>query len=122
MSTSPHTIGAEQTLAEAAEVMRTHGIRHLPVLQGRQLVGVVSDRDLKIVEAFPDVKRDEVPVSEAIAQEAYAVAPDTAIVDVVDHMADHRYGSAVVVDGNDVVGIFTTIDALRALSDVLHGR
>jgi len=119
MSGSPHTIGASQPVKSASELMHEHGIRHLPVLEGGQLVGVISDRDVKIVESFPDVSVEETPISEAVGLEAYTVAPDTPLIDVARHMADHKIGSAVVMEGNKVVGIFTTVDACRALVDAL---
>ena len=114
MTKSPHTIGASQPIGHASELMKKHGVRHLPVLEGGQLVGVISDRDVKIVESFRDVSEDETPCSEAVGLEAYTVAPDALLVDVAAHMAEHKFGSAVVIDGNEVVGIFTTVDACRA--------
>jgi len=122
MSTSPITIGAAQSMAAASQLMKDHAIRHLPVLRGGQLVGVVSDRDVKIVEALPDVDPESVSVDEAIGQEAYSVSPDDDLGQVARHMHNHKYGSAVVMEGKKVVGIFTTIDALGALADALGAK
>ncbi|NOY89629.1 MAG: CBS domain-containing protein [Deltaproteobacteria bacterium] len=122
MSESPITIGSKQSMASAAKLMKEHSIRHLPVLRGGQLVGVVSDRDVKIVESFADVDPETVSVDEAVSQEAYAVAPSEDLGKVVRHMHDHKYGSAVVMEGKKVVGIFTTIDALSALADTLGAK
>lgn len=119
MTPSPHTIGSKQTVGHAAEVMREHGIRHLPVLEGGKLLGVVSDRDVKIIESFADVDAAAVPIAEAVPQEAYAVEPSTSVAEVAAHMAEHKYGSAVVMDGRKVVGIFTTVDACRALAEAI---
>jgi acetoin utilization protein AcuB len=116
MTTSPVTIGSDQSMAQASDLMREHGIRHLPVLAGGQLLGVISDRDVKIVESFPDVDPTELPVAEAIPQQAFVVAPDTPLDEVAREMGTHKYGSAVVMDGRQVVGIFTTVDACRALA------
>jgi len=117
MTASPVTIGSDQTMAQASDLMREHGIRHLPVLAGGQLLGVISDRDVKIVESFPDVDPAELPVAEAIPQQAFVVAPETPLDEVAREMATHKYGSAVVMDGRQVVGIFTTVDACRALAN-----
>jgi len=122
MSTSPITIGAAQSMAAASQLMKDHAIRHLPVLRGGQLVGVVSDRDVKIVEALPDVDPESVSVDEAIGQEAYSDAPDDDRGQVARHVHTHKYGSAVVMEGKKVVGIFTTIDALAALADALGAK
>lgn len=119
MSVSPYTIGADQTLAVAHQLMRRHGIRHLPVLRGGKIVGIVSVRDLHLIETLPDVKEDEVTVEEAMSPDVYAVSRETPLADVARYMAQQKLGSAVVLEGSTVVGVFTTVDALRALADVL---
>jgi acetoin utilization protein AcuB len=50
------------------------------------------------------------------------VRPDTPVDEVAREMADRRYGCAVVIEGGKVVGVFTTTDALRALSELLDRR
>src|SRR5690242_1905417 len=50
MTPSPHTIGQDEPLSAAHELMRAHSIRHLPVLEGRALVGLVSLGDLHLLE------------------------------------------------------------------------
>lgn len=120
MSSSPYTIGADQTLRVAHELMRRHGIRHLPVLRGGIIVGIVSVRDLHLIETLPDVKEDEVTVEEAMSRDVYTVTRNTPLAEVARHMAEHKLGSAVVVEGNTVVGVLTTVDALRALADLLE--
>ena len=122
MTTVPHSIGKDQTLERAHEVMRDHRIRHLPVLEGGKLVGIVTERDLHLVETFRDVDPREVRVEEAMSTHVYAVAPDTALDVVADSLAEHKYGSAVVIQNGKVVGIFTTNDACRALAELLHSR
>lgn len=122
MSTSPHSIGVDQTLEHAHRLLREHDIRHLPVLSGGKLVGIVTDRDLAVIESLSGVSQKDVPVEEAMSSSVYAVAPDTPLDEVADEMARHKYGSAVVMQNGHVVGIFTTVDACRALHDLLHGR
>lgn len=116
MTPSPHTIGREQSLSEAHQLMRSHGIRHLPVLDGEQLVGVISQRDLHLFETLDDVDPEKVAVSEAMSEDTYAVEPETSVREVTAHMADHKHGSAVIVERGKVIGIFTAVDGLRALS------
>ena len=119
MTKTPHLIGAEQSLKVAHEVMKTHQIRHLPVLHGGKLIGVLSQRDLHIVETFRDVDPADVRVEEAMSQDVYAVAPKTPLRDVVNEMAARKVGSAVVIDRTKVVGVFTTVDALETLAHIL---
>ncbi len=120
MTPSPHSIGAEQSLLRARKVMQEHLIRHLPVLHGGRLVGVVTDRDVHLVESMGDVDPRLVTVSDAMSTEVYSVTPETPLEDVVAEMAEHKYGSAIVMRDHEVVGIFTTVDACRALRSLLH--
>jgi acetoin utilization protein AcuB len=119
MTHCPHTIGQEQTLNVAHQLMREHHIRHLPVLHGGKLVGMLSQRDLHYLESLRHVDPKRVTVSEAMSTDTYAIGPRSALRKVAAEMADHRYGSAVVVDRERVVGILTTVDGMRALSLVL---
>lgn len=121
MSPATHSIGDEQPMSEAAHRMHKHGIRHLPVLRGGRLVGIVSDRDLAMVESLPGIDPNEVSVGEAMTSEPYAVPPQASLPAVLREMAEHKYGTAVVVEGDVVVGIVTTTDALRLCVDLLVG-
>lgn len=122
MTPSVHTIGVGRTLADAHRLMREYQIRHLPVLEGGKLVGIVTERDLHLIETLKGVDQRDVSVEEAMSQEVYSVEPDTELAEVARTMAERRYGCTVVARGADVMGIFTTIDALRVLADTLAGR
>lgn len=122
MTTSPHTIGVEQTLAHAHAVLREHGIRHLPVLHGGRLIGMLTERDLALVEGLKDVDPKSVRVEDAMSQEIYSVSPEAPLDEVVGEMASKKYGSAVVMQNSKVVGIFTTVDVCTAFAELLHGR
>lgn len=122
MTTTPHTVGKDQTLEVAHKMLREYQIRHLPVLEGGKLLGILSDRDLNLIESLKDVDPSKVLVEEAMSQEVYSVSPDASLDEVVLEMASKKYGSAVVMQNNKVVGIFTTVDALRTLGELLHTR
>lgn len=122
MTKSPHTIGQEQSLAVAHQLMNKHAIRHLPVLHGGKLVGMVSQRDLLFVETLKDVDPEKVTVSEAMTPDAFTVTPTTSVRSIVAEMIDGKFGSAVITDHDHVVGVFTTVDALRALVSVLDEK
>ncbi len=122
MTRAPHSIGRDQTLATAHRMMRTHRVRHLPVLDGGKLLGIVSQRDLYFIETLQSVEMENVRVDEAMSPETYHVTPTTPLEEVVQAMAEHKYGCAIVVDAKGaVVGIFTTVDALRAFGQDLRG-
>jgi acetoin utilization protein AcuB len=119
MTPHPHTVGMDQSLAKAHEMMRTHQIRHLPVLHGGKLVGIVSQRDLHLMETFGAIDQEKVTVEEAMTSEVYVVEPTTHLAEVARTMAEHRFGSCVVMISGKVIGVFTMVDAARALSEVL---
>jgi acetoin utilization protein AcuB len=119
MTASPHSIGFDQPCSSAYAALKKHDIRHLPVLQGGALVGVISDRDLYMLETLKDVDTGKLSVEEAMSTAVYAVSPETPLDEVLTTMADRKYGSAVVMTGAQVVGIFTTVDVCRAFAALL---
>ncbi|HVW27385.1 MAG TPA: CBS domain-containing protein [Polyangiaceae bacterium] len=122
MTAAVHSIGKDQSLAVAHALMQSHGIRHLPVLEGGKLVGLVSERDLYFLETVAGVDAKAERVEQGMTQDVYCVSPEAAVAEVAEEMAKHRYGSAVVVEGTKVVGMFTTTDALELLAKLTHER
>jgi len=122
MTTVPHTIGADISISKAEKMMAEFRVRHLPVLDGGELVGIVSDRDIKMVMGFKDVDPDVVTVSEACSEEPYKVSPKAPLTEVCNEMAAHKYGSVLVVDNKKLVGIFTWVDALNAFAELMETR
>jgi acetoin utilization protein AcuB len=120
MTRAPYTVRFDQPLSVAHQLMREHDIRHLPVLQEGKLAGLLSQRDLYLIESFRDVDPAQVAVSEAMSTEVYAVGVRASVRKVAAEMAMHKYGSAVVMDREIIVGVFTTVDALAALSALLE--
>lgn len=123
MTTCPHTITPDATLSEARSQMIEVRARHLPVVQGGLLVGIVSDRDVELTESLlvDAARRPEAgpTVAEAMTQPVFTCGPDAHLHAVADEMARHKHGSAVVVDVEHprrILGVFTTTDALRALA------
>jgi acetoin utilization protein AcuB len=121
MTPAPHSIGRDQPLSMAHERMRSWGIRHLPVLDGGKLAGILSQRDALLVETLRDVDPSQVTVEDAMTSDVYVASPDTPLIEVASAMAEHKYGCAVVMNGAHLAGIFTTVDALRALIVIAGG-
>jgi len=122
MSAQPFTIGHDIKLSVAHEMMRRHGVRHLPVLDAGKLVGVVSQRDLYFLETFRDVRLDEVSVEEAMTAEPFVVGGDAPIEEVALEMVRRKIGAVIVEENGKVAGIFTALDGLRALADLERQR
>ncbi len=122
MTYVPKSIGFDQTIAQASEFMRKLHMRHLPVLKGGELVGILTDRDINLVLSFKDVDPKTMTVEEAYTADPYFTSPNAPLNEVVSHMAEHKYGCALVVDNGKLVGIFTETDAYKALSELLETR
>jgi acetoin utilization protein AcuB len=120
MTACPHSIGRDQPLESARSMMQSFGIRHMPVLAGGKLEGVLTERDIALVNALGQVDFAGVPVEEAMTRDVFTVSPETSLAEVATEMATHRYGSTVVVDHGKVVGIVTTTDICRALAEALE--
>ena len=119
MSPAPQTVGRDISLESAKDIMASLAIRHLPVVQGEKVVGIVSDRDIQILETLGKAEKKSLLVDDAMTREVFLVTPETPLKDAVGAMHKGKFGSAVVVKEGKVCGIFTTIDALRALDEFL---
>lgn len=118
MTEQPHSIRMGETLIHAKQLMTKLNIRHLPVLEGREVVGLISDRDFSLVDLYPDLNLEHSTVEDIMFQDVYQVAPDTPLSEVVKDMSVRKLGSAIVVDHGTLVGIFTSVDALILLSKI----
>jgi acetoin utilization protein AcuB len=122
MTYFPKTIGFHQPIAKAQDYMKKLHIRHLPVLKGGQLVGVITDRDINLILSFKDINPETITVDEAFTPDPYFTTSSTPLNEVTTEMIKKKYGCTIVVDKGKVVGIFTEIDAYKALSDLLNNK
>ena len=93
----------------------------MPVIKGKDVVGILSDRDVKLIETcFEDIS--SLKVDYVMTPDPYTVSPDTPLEEVVFTMSKEKIGSAIVISETDgYMGIFTSTDALNALLEVLRG-
>lgn len=113
------TVGPETTAAEALALCRGNRIRHLPVIEGKRLVGVISDRDLRsAVPALGDPNRAEalqkVRVGDEMARDVATIRPEDPIEYAASEMYERKIGCLPVLEGDNLVGIVTTSDVMRA--------
>jgi acetoin utilization protein AcuB len=113
MSSPVHTVVPGTPAADAVMLLRRHRIRHLPVLEGDRVVGVVTDRDLRGSAA-------ETPVGAIMSRPVTLVAPQTGIDRAARLLFDRRIGCLPVVEGGRLVGILTQTDALSALVAIVR--
>ena len=128
MIKDPHAVREDASMKEVVMLMRQHHIRHLPVTEGTILVGIVTDRDIR--KASPSLlsgvemsEYEEVlsntPISRIMTREPFTVTAETDLKDAVQVLVDKTVGGLPVVDGQELVGIFTETDALKVLMNVL---
>ena len=133
MTLNPATLTARATIAEAWDLMRELEIRHVPVIDGGVLIGILSDRDLARVDvtrvlmaegAVGLEKELRTPVVSVMSADAICVEPETSLSEVVDLLIESKVGALPVVepDTRAVVGIVSYIDVLGALQDALEAE
>jgi acetoin utilization protein AcuB len=120
MTKQPWTIERKAPLSEAHRLMRAHAIRHLPVVDGEHLIGIVSMGDLHLLETIAEFPLESVEVEEAMTANPCVVPGDTALDEVVEIMSAKKYGCVIIAGRAGVEGIFTTVDACRAFADTLR--
>jgi acetoin utilization protein AcuB len=123
MSVSPVTIPPSMSVYEAHTLMQQRKVRHLPVLKDGCLVGIVSDRDIRLVLPSPATSLtvweiqhllDKLTVGEMMTYFVMTTAPDRLMTEAVGRMLGHKVGALPVVENRRVVGILTRTDVLRA--------
>ena len=123
MSVSPVTITPSMSVHEAQTLMQQRKIRHLPALKDGRLVGMLSDRDIRLVLPSPatsltvwEIRHllDKLTVGEVMTYFVMTTAPDCPVTEAVGRMLGHKVGALPVVEDRQVVGILTRTDILRA--------
>jgi len=123
------TLGENATLRDALLAVQKNHIRHVPIVDGGKLVGIVTDRDLKRAtpspfsgadrETFERVV-DSTRVGQIMTRNPYTVTPSTPLRDAVKVLHDRKFGALPVVDGDRLVGILTATDMLQDLYELLQ--
>lgn len=122
MTPHPHSIGTDQPLQKALEMMREFHIRHLPVLENSQLNGIISDRDIKFAMSLKGIDIKTTLIRDIAHEDVYVANADTPLNSVINEMINKKLGSAVILDNNKVVGIFTSHDALKSFQELLETK
>jgi acetoin utilization protein AcuB len=115
------------SLRLAIERMRACNCRRLPVLDDNRLVGIITDRDVRLALNSPFVLRerqqdqemmDRVIVAECMTPDPITLPPDASVLDAARLMRDRKFGGVPLVDGGQLVGIVTVTDVLACLIQV----
>ena len=122
MTYDPVSVDSTTPLTQAQTLMQKKDIRHLPVMEDNEVLGIISDRDIKYALSLIQSDPNKVQVKDICHTNLCTAEPSTPIDLVAKEMAEHHYGCTVVLQNNKLVGIFTTIDACRALAQVLEQK
>ena len=117
----PITTNEDTSIDDLRRLMEEHGIRHLPVVRGDTVVGVISDRDVRVVSGLTVTEKLQVRAADIMAPDPLTVSATTPLDDVAYAMSEQKVGSVIVNDDNGrFIGIFTASDALNALIEIVR--
>jgi len=128
MTDNPVTIAAAETIGQADELMSENNIRQIPVVDGHELVGIVTDRDIRsflsdalLANADRREKALATPVSEIMTTDPLFLAPDDGLDEAVEMLIEQKFGALPVVDeAEGLVGIVSYVDVLRCFLNRLR--
>lgn len=116
MTRTPRGVAPDTPVSQVAGLMRSEGIRHVLVMEGEQLVGVVSERDVRGLRMTQDqMASPHSAVTAVMSDFPITVDPETLLTDAVRIMLEHKIGAVIALDSGRPVGILTRSDALEAL-------
>jgi len=121
MSNDPLTVSPSDTVSKAEELMYENHYRQLPVVENKQLIGIVSDRDIRSFLAQPSFVEPEkraralrTKVNEIMTAKPLTVSPEDDLREAVELLIEEKIGGIPVVDETEgLVGIVTYVDVLR---------
>ena len=129
MTTELVTVQETDTLLDATMFFVRSTFRHLPVVRGRQLVGVITERDVKqyapsvlsgiSAEDYNSIM-ETTPISRVMARTPITVGPEQSVLEAAKLLYAKRLGCLPVVQDSELVGIITTTDMLKVLAQILE--
>jgi acetoin utilization protein AcuB len=132
MTHSPITIGPDMPVAEALQLMREKGIRHLPILDKKdRLIGIVTEKELLYASPSPVTSLSmheityllsKLTVDEVMTRKPITVTEDTPIENAAIEMVDNKIGALPVMRGQQLVGIVTETDLFKTFIELFSAR
>ena len=129
MTTELVTVHETDTLLDATMFFVRSTFRHLPVVRGRQLIGVITERDVKqyapsvlsgiSAEDYNSIM-ETTPISRVMARSPITVRPEQSVLEAAKLLYAKRLGCLPVIQDNELVGIITTTDMLKVLAQILE--
>ena len=129
MQTDVISLQADEPLINAVEATASARIRHIPILDGERLVGILSENDIKhatpsaLIQGNEALYRrilTETPVSRVMRRAPITIGPDATMGRLVRLMLENKIGAVPVVEGDKLVGIISELDVLRSYLELLQ--
>jgi acetoin utilization protein AcuB len=131
MTAVPNTVTPETSLRHIIGIMKSGGYRQIPVLEEGKLVGIITDRDIRLVVNTPIMAEgtsqqtellDRLDVESCMTPNPITVSPDTPAYEAAEMLSMYKFGALPVIDEGTLVGIITVTDFLDYFSQTLPGR
>ena len=122
------TITKDERMTTARKIMKEKNIRHLPVVDGKKLIGLVTNMDIRKAEASPatslEIRElhyllDKITAGEIMTRNVITISPDISIEEAATLIHDNKIGCLPVVEDGNLVGMITENDVMEILIDVM---
>ncbi len=128
MTREPLTLTPTETVGQADELMNQNKFRQIPVVVNKELVGIVTDRDVRsflsgslLGDTYDRERALNTPIREIMTAEPVTVSPEDELQDALELLIEEKIGGIPVVDdGEGLVGIITYVDMLRCFLNRLQ--
>jgi acetoin utilization protein AcuB len=122
------TITKDERMTTARKIIKEKNIRHLPVVDGKRLIGLVTNMDIRKAEASPatslEIRElhyllDKLTVGEIMTRNVITISPDISVEEATTLLHDNKIGCLPVVEDGNLVGMLTENDVMEILIDVM---
>jgi acetoin utilization protein AcuB len=128
MTKDPLIVTPSETIAQADELMAENKIRQLPVVNERELVGIITDRDIRSflsgsLLSAPEAREKalDTKIGDVMTRDPLTLSPDDELREAVELLINEKIGGIPVVDDAEgIVGIVTYVDVLRCFLNRLQ--
>lgn len=128
MTRDPLTLSPTETVGQADELMSQNKFRQIPIVMSKELVGIVTDRDVRsflsgslLASPHDRDRAFNTPIREIMTTEPITVSPEDDLQEVIELLIEEKMGGIPVVDDNEgLVGIVTYVDVLRCFLNRLQ--
>lgn len=124
MTALPLTVDGSKPVKRAKQILYDNNFKHLPVMTGGVLRGILTDRDLKLAYATAENKTelDATPVEQVCVTEPTTVSKDATLLEALEKILQKDIGSVIVVEHGVPVGIFTRKDCAVVLKKIITAK